>query len=425
MKKKWINAEGIFTKMSAEQVKELSSDEQSEYVLDLMKNTVENEVSKLNLADKAEIEKLQTEIKEMKDSDTQEKLDAKIAGLQKTVKSLKSNRLDIAEEKSILEQVKEQQKEGESFDATKLEAKIKVNKATATTINAITDNTMNYRIPGVSRTPSPKFTMTDIFPTVKVSDPNSFDELSYVDWDESSITRAAATRAEDGTVAESTLVMIEKTVSMKYIADSMTLTRAAQRAAKIFTRDLDFFLEDNMARAENAQLYNGDGTGNNLTGLYTRVNAFNYAAYSGKTIQNANVGDLVFILKKEIMKGKSNKTNGYNVDFCLLSWDDYMDMSGGLKDANDNYIVPPMHGVTFIPSSFVADNTLVVGDSSKAKIYETLNYDYEIGYKSGNFEKRLPSIIVETAKQFLIREADLDAFYKVTSVSDAKTAVST
>jgi len=291
-------------------------------------------------------------------------------------------------------------------------------KAT-TTQNAITDRTMNYIIGEVHRTPMPKFVFTDFFPTIRVTDPNSFDELSYMDYDEVSITRAAAARTETGAVAESNLVLIEKVVRLESIADSYTLTKAAQRRGEIFARDINMFLENNMKLAINSALYSGDGNSPNINGLYTQVTAFNHGAYTGQKFIGANLSDLLLVLKTQILKGKDQN---YMPDFAFVSHEDYMALTG-LKNVNSEYISAPTHGITLIPSSFVTTNTLVIGCSDLVKLYTTLEYDFEIGYKSGNFEKRMPSVLVESLYQLLIRFADLGGFLKVTSASAAITAI--
>lgn len=423
MNKKWQNEDGTFEKLSDDQFNELTDAEKSAYTIDLIKNSAEKSVADFienkNLATNEQIDELKNIVASFKEEINLKEINLKLEALNDIVKGVGTQAKE-----AVIETVQHQiVKQAKDLDKSGKDGKIQVKTAT-TIATAISDRTWNHQLRGVSRTASPKFVMTHFFPVIYVSDPNSFDELSYVDWDEASITRAAAARAENAAVAESDLAMIEKTVTLKSIADSVTLTRAAQRRADIFARDINMFLEDNMKRLENQALYNGDGTGNNISGIYTQVDAFNHAGYSGKTIQNANLSDLALILKKEIMNG-ADGANGYNVDFAFVTWDDYIDLTGGLKSADDQYILPPLHGIQFIPTSFVATNTMLIGDSTKAKIYKTLNYDYEVGYKSGNWEKRMPSVLVETVLAMLVREADKAAFLKVTSVSAAKTAITT
>lgn len=397
--------DGKFTQLTSTELKELSVEQLSQYNSDFVSHKLKNTVSADDL--KKSFENTATK----SDIDLINKQLEVVNSNLKNIDDKKTKQMELSVKEQIVSKIKNNQIE---------DGKIKV-KATATTANAVTDRTLNHRLDGVHRTASPKFAMTDFFPTIRVNDPNSFDELSYIDYDEASIVRAAAARAEGNAVAESELVLIEKVVKLYSIADSMSLTSAAKRRSDIFAREIDFFLRNNMARKINQALYNGSGVAPNTNGIYTQAPTFNAGAYAGKKIQNANMADLGLIMKKEIEKGKEQD---YVVDFAFVTWDDYIDLIGGLKTADDQYIMPNTHGITYIPSSFVTTNTAVFGCSEFVKIYTTEDYDFEVGYKSGNWEKRISSVLVETVMNLLIRHADSTAFLKVTDVTAALTAIS-
>jgi HK97 family phage major capsid protein len=367
-------------------------------------------VQYLAVFQKVELEKIAKKNAELEKKISEN--EANLNGLQKIVKDI-----------SISTEGKEKEEENTIKVLEKGFAKIKDEairvKATSTTQTAVVSRSMNHRLDGVQHLPSPKFVFTDFFPTIRVSNPNSFNEISYMDWDETSIVRAAQSRAENGTIAESELVLIEKTVKLESFADSVSLTKSAQKNADIFARDVNAFLENNMKRAINLALYSGNGVSPNIMGLYTRAITFNHAAYTGAKFINANLSDLLLVLKTRILKGKDQD---YLPDFAFVTHDDYMSMMA-LKTATAEYINAPLHGINLIPSSFVTDNTMVLGCSNLFKIYTTLDYEYEIGYKTGNFEKRAPSVVIETVLQSLIREADLSGFLKVTDVAAALLAI--
>ena len=290
-------------------------------------------------------------------------------------------------------------------------------KATpTTTANAITDSTLAYRVEGIARTARPKFSFTEFFDVVDIQDKNSLKGLVYTDWDESSIVRAAAARAEGDAVATSELTMREYTLTLKNIADSFDITTDAMENVDIFARDLDNFLDDNMLRTINTKLYSGTGTGTEIMGIYTRVAAYVTTAFAGKKTSSPHIQDLALVVAKDILNGTDQD---YQVDFVFVSWSQFLDLNPYDKDLNGNYIVKPTHGFIWIPSSFVTTNTMVIGDSSKVKIYRLKNGEFEIGYRAGGFEKRIKTTIVESVMNLLIREADLLAFRKITSISQS------
>lgn len=317
--------------------------------------------------------------------------------------------------KEVIEQ-KFAEKGGELKEGDRIQLELKTAMLTTT---AVTDRTWNYQLSGISRGKLPAFSFTDFFPTIQVTDPNSFAELSYADWDNNSISRAAAMRAENGAISESDLVLIEKVVRLQSVGDSLTISKAALKNAKMFANEIEFFLNDNINRVLNTQMYSGNNTPPNLNGLYTQAPAFNYAGYTGVKFIQPNIADLALVMATTI---RNAAERSYTPDFAFVSWNNYLQLLA-LKNTNADYILAPLNGIQFIPSSFVTNNTMVVGCSNLVRIYTNGMVDIEVGYKSGNFEKRLPTILVETMAQLLIREADKYGFLKVDNITNALAAI--
>jgi hypothetical protein len=422
--KKWIK-DGKFVELTADERKEMSIEDSMEYRKAETVKIISDVLKEVNFASEAAVKTVEAKIEEIQKNFAENelsKINSNIEELFAIVKQVGSSKKEQEKELSMYDQLKQNH---EKLKTAQKGEKLTVEKTVTTTSNAVTDNTRRYVVDSVAQTPSPRFVFTDFFPTVIINDPNSFDELMYTDWDESSITRSAAARAEGGTIPTSDLVMEEKTLELKTISDSLDITTAAWKRSEIFARDVIPFLTDNMARAENAALYAGVGTGTAPMGIYTRATLFDYTSYAGTTIGDPNIADLARVLKNEIEEGHDNAQNGYMADFCFCTHSDYMSVDGFLKNANGDYIMPPKHGITFIPSSFVTTNTMVVGDSSKVKIYTTQKYEIEIGYDGTNFRKRVRTVLVDTVMNLLVREVEIDSLYKVADVTAALAAIKT
>jgi hypothetical protein len=74
--------------------------------------------------------------------------------------------------------------------------------------------------------------------------------------------------------------------------------------------------------------------------------------------------------------------------------------------------------IKVIEANSVTVNTCVVGDSRKATLYTSGNVEIEIGYDlTGDFSKRILTILANMEASLLIRNAEVDAFLKSTDIT--------
>ncbi len=67
----------------------------------------------------------------------------------------------------------------------------------------------------------------------------------------------------------------------------------------------------------------------------------------------------------------------------------------------------------------VTANTMIIGDSRYARIYEKSGITMSRGVVGNQFAEDMETLKVRTRLAFLIRDADLGGFLKVTSISAA------
>jgi len=187
-----------------------------------------------------------------------------------------------------------------------------------------------------------------------------------------------------------------------------------------FAAELEIFLRTNVDILVDDQLYDGDGTGNNMTGVYTSATAFTSSAQG---VADANMYDLIVDCKVDITAGKRSK---YAPNFIALNSTDIKRFKFQ-KDANGNYVMPPyvsengnnIDGLVVIETAAVTANTFLMGDSRFGTIYEADGYTLEKGYKSGDWEKDMPSLKVRRRMLMLVKNADAGAFRKCTDINAA------
>jgi len=248
----------------------------------------------------------------------------------------------------------------------------------------------------------------------------------YEDWDEATTTRAAEAIAEGAKFPESTAKFKSYSLTIEKIGDSISMTYESMRDFKRFTAELARFITRNIAIKVNNALWNGSGVTPNIAGIYTRTTAFDAVGYTGATTTTPDLLDLIKVLAKQIMNGKDEK---YDVNFAFVSWEDYLKLSLA-KDSTGRLIypngIPTILGVQLVPTSFVADNTLVIGDKNYVELIGDPNaITIETGFKPNDWEDDKESIKGRVRTALLIRNADLDGFLKVTSITEALTAITT
>lgn len=289
----------------------------------------------------------------------------------------------------------------------------------------VTDSTQALRLDSIGQLAHRRFVLRDLFNIIPVGS-GSNGVVRYSDWDQASITRAAAMIAEGGTFPESEAVFAEFTLDLKKIGDTIPISEEVLFDIPRFARELDNFLSVNVALIEDDQLYDGDGTGNNLSGVFTTAEEY-VASASG--ISDASIYDLIVKMSEDMTSGKRSK---YQPNFALMNIVDINKMKLK-KDGNENYIMPPfvtnggqtVDGLTIIQSAAVTADTMMIGDGRYGSIYEVEGYNVTTGHSGTQFIEDLVTLKAKKREGLLIRVADRGAFKKETGIAAALVTLAT
>lgn len=285
---------------------------------------------------------------------------------------------------------------------------------------SVSGNTQAFDIADIGQLAHDKLTTFDIFPKIPITSSNHNGVVRYWDWDDATTIRAAAMVAEGGVFPESTAKWIERTIDIKKIGDTLPVTEEFLEDEAMFAAELNMFLTTNVDIIANGQVLNGDGTGNNLTGLVTSATAF-VAAASG--IADASIYDLIVKVSEDITDGGGAK---YMPNFVVMNIADINKMKLK-KDLNNNYIIPPfvsrdgtvVAGITVIEDNATVANTMVLGDTRFGRIYEIGGITLSRGTVNAQFTSDMMTIKARKRLAFLIRGADAGGFRSVASISAA------
>ena len=241
---------------------------------------------------------------------------------QKTVKSFKE---EIVENKETIKGIL-------NGDRKEIELKALSNRA------SISGNTNAYVLPDIGQLGVRARALYDVLPKVQISDrANDNGIIKYHDWDEATTARAAAMVAEGGTFPEDTATFIERTMPIRKIGATLPVTEEFGEDSALAAAELERFLDVNVNTIVDSQIINGDGTGQNLTGLLTSSPDYTPVA-SG--IPGANIKDLVRKMRTAIVKTRGSK---YNPDVVIMNSDTF-DRYYLAKDLDNNYLFDPVNG---------------------------------------------------------------------------------
>ncbi len=368
------------------------------------KESIDNQVKEVREAFEAKLKEVQDHANE---------LDVKLQS--KNVKT---------EFKSAVEQIKENKNELKSLanrsSHNEVEIKADTNRA------SVSGNQQAVELSDIGQLATRKLTMYDAFQKIPVSSSNHNGTIRYYDWDEATIARAAAMIAEGAAFPESTAKWKTETVELRKVGDTLPVTEEFFEDEAMFAAELGQFLRTNVDLEVDNQIANGDGTGQNLKGLFASVDAFVPAA---SDITDASIYDL-FPKVKESITSVGGSKYAPNVAFMNIADINKYKLK---KDSNNNYVMPPfvsrdgssIDGVTVIESNVVAANSMVLGDNKFARIYEKPGVSLTQGTVDAQFTSDMTTLKVRKRLLFLIRGADKGAWRKVTDIDAALVTLAT
>jgi len=286
-------------------------------------------------------------------------------------------------------------------------------KATVTRAS-IAGNTASYRLNDIGQLGVKRRALYDYFTKIPLGKGNHNGTITYVDWDEDTIARAAAVVAEGAQFPESEAAFIERSKKLVKIGDTLPVTEEFGEDEALAAAELDNFLRVNMNTVIDNKIAVGAGGVSDIEGLYTAAPTYTAVA-SG--IQDANIKDLVRKMRTSIVKTRGSK---YSPNFVAAN-SDTIDQYILKKDANNNYMFDmntgQIAGLDIVEDNNLADGTLVVGDGRFGNIYEMSGVVLSEGLVNDQYTADMKTIKARTRLLFLIKEVDKTGFAKSTDIS--------
>lgn len=216
-------------------------------------------------------------------------------------------------------------------------------------------------------------------------------ETGSVDYPKQSVRTNAAAPVPEGTAKPySNYGWTRATAPVRTIAHLAKLTRQALDDAPRLQAEVDAEMRYGLALVEDSQILLGDGTGENLLGLYPQATA--YVAPAGITIASPNKMDKLRLAMLQASLGL------YPADAIVLHETDWTDIEL-TKDSNGRYIFanptgvagPVLWGKRVLSTVSMAQGTFLVGAFRvAATLYDRLAPEVLISSENADdFEKNL------------------------------------
>lgn len=265
-------------------------------------------------------------------------------------------------------------------------------KATLTTLTtdaagSVGDGAAPTRLPGILAIPQRRMTIRDLITPGRM-DGNT---LEYVQ--ETGFTNNAAPVAEGAAKPSSDIQLDLKSTGAKVIAHWMKVSRQALDDVSQLRSTIDQRLLFGLSYAEENQILNGDGTGQNLSGLVPNATAYSPAFTPDTTtiIDQLRLAMLQAALAEFPATGHVLNP----IDWARIEL---------TKDANKAYIIgnpqgtatPTMWGLPVIATQAMAVDKFLTGAFQLgAQLFDRWDARVEVGYVNDDFTKNLVTVLAE------------------------------
>jgi hypothetical protein len=302
--------------------------------------------------------------------------------------------------------------------------KIKIDRSmvskTAVSLTSITSDPNGMILPDMAMIQSQA---NNIAPSLNVFQLTP-DDHGIIYWvDQTTRTNNAAARSDGSAAAEQVYAWTGYSETVDNVSAMVPAHKEALKHISVMQQTINALLTDDCLVALDGYCYTGTGTAPQIGGIYTRATAFapaTYIAAGGFTPKHPTIYDLVVSMAAQI-----EKATKYVVDKVWLNPYDVTRLR--LAKNNDGDFLFPQYAmgngaplyigrIQVVEANSVTVNTCVVGESKRAMLYQG-GVELDIGYDlTGDFSKRIVTILANMEASLVIRNAEVNAFLSSTDI---------
>lgn len=162
-----------------------------------------------------------------------------------------------------------------------------------------------------------------------------------------------------------------------------------------------------------AQVYEGDGTGNNLNGIKTTATAFAAGSFA-TSVDNANEADVLTVAANQIMVADHDNANFIFVHPNTVTKLKLIKASSTDRRYIDRLAMVAgtlsLDGIQIVPTTLVTDGEYLIGNFDLATVYDKGQVDVKIGLDSDDFTKNMVTVRAEWRGLNIVKNNDRTAF---------------
>ncbi len=285
-----------------------------------------------------------------------------------------------------------------------------------------------FDLDGIGQLARPRPSVYEALPKITVPEGTHSGVIRYLDWNAAVATANAtaltAPVAEGNAIPEEAVGFTIQTMPLEKIGATLPVTEEFFEDYALAAQELALFLSYNVEDELDNQIINGNGTPPQINGMVGQVPAYVPVA-SG--VAPANLYDLIGAVNVAIQSAGSLN---YQPDLVALNPQDYFALKHN-KATDGHYQFPQVafgddpavDGMRVVSDPRVVVNTMFVGDSRYARVYEMGGVTLSTGYLTTQFAADYMTLKARKRAAFLIRLADRQAFREVTNITTALTTI--
>lgn len=418
MKKNWLNADGSFKGLNETEFAALDGEQKHAYYADKLKHECD-----MIAAKQAEIEKSNSESVSELTEEVQNLKNVQIETLTNAMKeqgrileAMRKGEVNAEQLHTVEQHVEKALKENEEFigsrEAFKFDIPISAFKVAGdmTISGNVSGGNMPQalRLEGVNDIAERS---TRTYPLV----PKTTYSGNTIEW----VYEANQDGTIDGTAEGTAKDQIDNdfviaSISMKKRAAYMKVSTEMLREVSFMSGWLRNKLIVRLFLDVDNQVLNGDGTGQNLSGIINQATAYAAGSFAG-TVDNANLVDVLVTAVNQIevanqtVSGLSIMLHPTDVANLML-----IKLSATDKRYIDRLIMVgstlTLDGVPIIKNNNMTEGDFLVGDFTKAQIFEQGSITVDVGLDGNDFTKNMRTILAEWKGVLLIETNDRTCF---------------
>ena len=224
-------------------------------------------------------------------------------------------------------------------------------------------------------------------------------ESNVIDWvSQANKDGAAGTTGEGALKNQIDFDLVVNSESLKKITAYIKVSEEMLTDVAFIEAEINNELNREILKQVEAQVFEGDGTGNNLNGIKTIASAFAAGTFA-LTVDNANEADVLTVAANQIEVAEQDPANFAFVHPNTITKLKLIKTSTTDRRYIDRLAMVAgqmsLDGIGLIATTLVTDGEYLIGHFPNATVYDKGSINYKTGYENDDFTKNLVTILAE------------------------------